>query len=57
MNVRFSPITTRGIPYSSIAPVHIAHGDSVVYMVGGGRRWRREAAGVLEGVRLTVVDG
>ena len=33
MNVRFSPITTRGMPYSSIAPVHMWHGDSVVYIV------------------------
>src|SRR3989337_1542358 len=33
MNVRFSPITTRGIPYRRIAPVHMSHGESVVYIV------------------------
>ena len=33
MNVVFSPITTRGMSYSSIAPEHISHGDSVVYIV------------------------
>ena len=32
-NVRFSPITTRGILYSRIAPVHMSHGDNVVTMV------------------------
>ena len=33
MKVRFSPITTRGIPYSRIAPVHMSHGERVVYIV------------------------
>src|SRR6185295_12255238 len=33
MNVRFSPITILGIPYSRIAPVHMSHGDSVVAIV------------------------
>jgi ketosteroid isomerase-like protein len=28
--VRFSPITTRGMPYSRMAPLHIAQGDRVV---------------------------
>ena len=32
-NVRFSPITRRGMPYSRIAPVHMSHGDSVVAIV------------------------
>src|SRR5262245_1344578 len=30
-NVTFSPTTTRGMRYSRIAPVHIAHGERVVY--------------------------
>ena len=33
MNVRCSPITTVGMPYSRIAPVHMSHGDSVVTMI------------------------
>jgi hypothetical protein len=33
VQVRASPTTTRGIWKSKIAPVHIWHGDSVVYMV------------------------
>ena len=33
MNVRFSPITSRGIPYRRIAPVHMSQGESVVAMV------------------------
>lgn len=32
-NVLFSPRTTRGISYNRQAPVHIEHGDNVVYMV------------------------
>ena len=31
-NVWFSPMTTCGVPYRRMAPVHIAHGDSVVYI-------------------------
>lgn len=30
MKLRFSPMTTRGIPYNRMAPLHIAHGDKVV---------------------------
>ena len=30
MNVRFSPTTTTGIPYNTMLPLHIAHGDNVV---------------------------
>ena len=33
MKVRFSPMTTRGIPYRRIAPVHMSQGESVVYIV------------------------
>src|SRR5581483_8232704 len=29
----FSPMTTCGIPYRSMAPAHMSHGDKVVYMV------------------------
>ena len=29
-NVSFSPMTTRGISYSRIAPVHMSQGESVV---------------------------
>src|SRR5271155_444987 len=32
-NVLFSPITTRPTLYIKHAPVHMSHGDSVVYMV------------------------
>ena len=32
-NVPASPTTTRGIWNSRMAPVHIGHGDSVVYSV------------------------
>src|SRR5207245_410686 len=35
-NVRFSPITTLGMRYRRMAPLHISHGESVVYMVA---RW------------------
>ena len=31
-NVLFSPITTLGMPYNRMAPVHIEHGESVVYI-------------------------
>src|SRR5690625_3754167 len=30
MKFRFSPMTTRGMPYNTMAPLHIAHGDKVV---------------------------
>src|SRR4051812_7270981 len=33
MNVRFSPTMTWRMPYSRIAPLHIAHGDNVVTMM------------------------
>ena len=33
MKVRFSPMTTRGMPYMRMAPVHMSQGDSVVYIV------------------------
>ena len=57
MKVRFSPMTTRGISYSRIAPVHMSHGDRVVTMVDAPVDRCRLPAGDLQRIGLAMADG